>query len=215
MLAAEVDEASAIAANVFGYQALELCANSTDHSLLCGAQVFSHHQLLCRTDGISEPIRAEYTRLPFCNEATQLIAVRHLPHLVEDWPTLLSEAERILAPGGIFLMCCLSRRTLRRSGLAKSGWNPVSLTNVRVQLEQQQLTPILTRPIFGASVLQRALGQLDRRNMTATGSLARLAAGYLVVAKKHRSQASIRRARKRLLTPNIGAVAGNTASFER
>jgi ubiquinone/menaquinone biosynthesis C-methylase UbiE len=49
------------------------------------------------------PLQGDATRLPFPRRAFDAIAACHVFHLIPDWQTALTEAARVLRPGGVLI----------------------------------------------------------------------------------------------------------------
>ncbi len=83
-------------------------------------------------EGMSIPLAvADATALPFADDAFDGLVMRHVLHLIHDWRGVLTEAVRVLQPGGTFLVSITDYtglyHTLQERLLAAAGDLPIAV----------------------------------------------------------------------------------------
>ncbi len=196
---AEQHVAAGLAANVFGYQALEISVDERVTSLLNEAAVISSHRLFYQVDGsLKGALTAELTSLPFSDQTFQLVGLQHMVHWTTALTPVLSEVSRVLAGDGVLMLSCLNQRTLARA--AASAPRPWSLRRLTAMLRAHDINPLVVRPICGPSRWQRLLSRAEENPMIPAGLVARWSLGYLLLAKKSTSGYSLIRPRRRTIS---------------
>ncbi|MDJ0653530.1 MAG: hypothetical protein QNJ40_05200 [Xanthomonadales bacterium] len=213
LLTAEVREIHSVAANVFGYHALELNAWEETPPLLATAQTISRHRLTVAPSGTARgPWLGHLFDLPVINEGLALVVMHHVHELHGSSYDVLSELHRVLQPEGIAVI--VGFNPWRRGDAARAcGLNPVGPRKLVERFKAFDLKTLLVRPIGpDGGRTTRYLTKLSRR-WTGMTWLGHMGHSYLLVARKSSRPARIVHLRRLGLTRLNGRQVSPTSTF--